>query len=68
MILALIPLALFIQIYRTEYLLGFVLGMTYTFGVLLPTAFGLLLLLIFAGLYNVVRQLIIRISSRILTH
>lgn len=65
MILALMPISLFIPIYRAEYLLGFVLGMTYTFGVVIPTGTGLLLILIFAGLNKVVRLLIISIGSRV---
>jgi hypothetical protein len=39
-------IALFLLIYRSEYLLGFVLGMTYTFGAFLPAAIGLLVCLV----------------------
>ena len=33
-------LALFVRVYRAEYLLGFVLAMMFTFGAVLPTAIG----------------------------
>ena len=36
-------LSLIIPIYYSEFILGFILGMTYTFGVILPTAFVLIL-------------------------
>lgn len=51
MILGLLPLALFFPIYRAEYLLGFVFGMTYTFGAVLPTGVGSILALITAAIY-----------------
>jgi len=63
MVLTLFPLALLLPIFRAEYLLGFVLGMTYTFGAVLPTGFGLLLVFIFAVLYYFIRPLILRIYS-----
>lgn len=42
---SLLPLALFLPVYRPECLLGFVLGMSVTFGVVLPTLFGSLMVL-----------------------
>jgi hypothetical protein len=36
-------IALFYPIYRAECLLGFVLGMTFTFGAVLPTGIGSIL-------------------------
>lgn len=36
----LLPLALILPVYRPECLLGFVMGMTFTFGAVLPTLFG----------------------------
>ena len=36
MMIGIIPLSFFIPLYRPEYLLGFVLGATYTFGAILP--------------------------------
>ncbi|NBD95961.1 MAG: hypothetical protein GVY11_05745, partial [Gammaproteobacteria bacterium] len=38
-----LPLALLLPVYRPECLLGFVLGMSVGFGVVLPTLFGLVL-------------------------
>ena len=53
-------LSLIVPIYFSEFILGFVLGMTYTFGALLPTVF----MLIIAGLgfliYRFLRPLILR--------
>ncbi|TVQ42183.1 MAG: hypothetical protein EA370_00410 [Wenzhouxiangella sp.] len=37
---SLLPLALFLPVYRPECLLGFVLGMSVVFGTVLPTIFG----------------------------
>ncbi len=39
----LIALAVFFPLYHGEYILGFVLGMTVTFGAILPTAFALVI-------------------------
>ncbi len=46
MILGLVAIATFYQIYRSEFILGLVLGMSYTFGVVLPLAFALIFSLI----------------------
>jgi hypothetical protein len=64
MFFALFILALFWPIYRAECLLGLVIGMTFTFGAVLPTAFGALLVLVSAVLYLYVRPLILYIASR----
>lgn len=56
MVLSLPLLAIFIPIYRAEYLLGFVLGMTYTFGAILPTIIGSVFALIGVILYFSVRK------------
>ena len=56
MLLSVFPLALLLPIYRSEYLLGFVLGMTFTFGAVLPTLIGSILVLISAVLYLFVRR------------
>jgi hypothetical protein len=53
-------IALFFPIYRAECLLGFVLGMTFTFGAVLPTGIGLIFILIGALLYLVVRTLLLK--------
>lgn len=48
-------LALFFPLYRAQYLLGFVIGMTVTFGAVLPTLIGSVLVLISACLYLAIR-------------
>ena len=49
-----VALAILLPIYRAECLLGFVLGMTFTFGGVLPTAIGS----VFAGLSAVMHLLV----------
>ena len=56
-------LALFVPIYRAECMLGFVLGMTFTFGAVLPTAVGSILALVGAILYLYVRPVVLNIAS-----
>jgi hypothetical protein len=63
MLLGLLLLALCFPVYRAECILGFVIGMTFTFGAVLPTAVGSLLALISAVLYLYVRPFIINVSS-----
>ncbi len=65
MMLILFPLALLIPVYRSEYLLGFVIGMTFTFGAVLPTGIGSILVLITATIYLYVRQFILFIVSQL---
>ena len=60
MINGLFILALFVPIYRAECLLGFVIGMTFTFGAVLPTAVGSIFALIGAVLYLLVRSLLLK--------
>ena len=57
-------LALFFPFYWAECMLGFVIGMTFTFGVVLPTAVGIILALVGAVLYLYVRPVILYIASR----
>jgi hypothetical protein len=64
MVLGLLVLALFFPIYRAECLLGFVIGMTFTFGAVLPTVFGAILVLVGAVLYLFVRPGILYVASR----
>ena len=54
--LSLFPIALLFPIYRGEYILGFVLSMTFTFGAVLPTAFGCIFASISALLWLCIRQ------------
>ncbi len=59
-------LGLFFPIYRSEYLLGFVLGMTYTFGAVLPIGIGSILALIGAVLYLLLRRGFLYLVSRVM--
>jgi hypothetical protein len=56
-------MALFFPIYRAECLLGFVIGMTFTFGAVLPTGIGSIFALIGAVLYLGVRSLLLKFVS-----
>lgn len=58
-------LMLFFPVYRAECLLGFVIGMTYTFGAVLPTITGCILVLTGAVIYLYVRTGIIFIIKKI---
>lgn len=56
-------LSLFVPIYYSEFILGFILGMSYTFGAILPTVFiGILAVLGFL-LYRFIRPLLLRIKK-----
>ncbi len=59
-------LALFFPIYRAECFLGFVIGMTFTIGAVLPTGVGAIFALIGAVLYLYVRTAIIFIVRKII--
>jgi hypothetical protein len=65
MMLALLPMALFIPIYRAEYILGFVIGMTFTFGAVLPTGIASLFAAVGFVIYRYIRKGIIYTASRI---
>ena len=65
LLLGLIPLAMLFPIYRAECLLGFVIGMTFTFGAVLPTGIGSILAIVCAILFLLVRPAILYIASRI---
>jgi hypothetical protein len=64
MILGLFPFALFLPVYRAEYLLGFVIGMSFTFGVVLPTGVGTILGLAGVVLYLYIRPGILYVVSK----
>lgn len=66
MMYGLLLLALFFPIYRAECFLGFVIGMTFTFGAVLPTLIGTIIALIAALLYLYVRTGIIFIVRKII--
>jgi hypothetical protein len=63
MVLAIFPLALFFPIYRSECLLGFVIGMTFTFGGVLPTGIGSILLLLCAIIHLLIRPAILYVAA-----
>ncbi len=65
MLMSSFVLALFIPTYRSEYLFGFVIGMTYTFGGVLPTLIGGILLSIYAIIYLLIRAGIVLMASKL---
>jgi hypothetical protein len=66
MLVGLLVLALFFPIYRSECLLGFVIGMTFTFGGVLPVVIGSVFSIIGALLYLLLRPAILYVASRFL--
>lgn len=60
-------LALFFPTYKSEYLLGFVLGMTYFIGGVLPVVVGSVLLFISAVIYLGARRLILKLLKMVKT-
>lgn len=52
---AIFLLALIFPLYKSEYLLGWVLGAAYTFGAVIPMGFGSLLCLVFFLMYSLVK-------------
>jgi hypothetical protein len=58
-------LALLLPVYRAECLLGFVLGMTFTFGALLPTVFGSIIAAVSAVVHLYVRPVVMRLWTRL---
>ena len=59
MILSVFVISLFFPVYRAECLLGFVLGMTFTFGAVLPTGIGSILATIGFLIFNLVRPFLV---------
>lgn len=59
-------ISLFIPIYFSEFILGFILGMSYTFGVILPTAFILILAMFGLLVYKFIRPLLVKIGAKII--
>ena len=56
-------LSLIVPIYYSEFILGFVLGMTYTFGAILPTIFILIIAVFGFLIYRFIRPLILRVTK-----
>ncbi|NBC25001.1 MAG: hypothetical protein GVX78_05235 [Bacteroidetes bacterium] len=57
-------LSLLIPIYYSEFIFGFILGMTYTFGAILPTAFILILAGIGILTYKFIRPIIAKLIMK----
>lgn len=56
----LLVLSLVFTIYYSEFILGFILGMTYTFGAILPTIFILIIAALGFLIYKFIRPIILR--------
>jgi hypothetical protein len=56
-------LSLFIPIYYAEFILGFILGMTYTFGAVLPTIFILIFSILGYLIYRYIRPFILSVKK-----
>ena len=67
MLIGIFLVALLFPVFRAECLLGFVLGMTYTFGAILPTAVGAVLVIISLALHQVLRPLILYFTKFLLS-
>ncbi|NNG11564.1 MAG: hypothetical protein HKM92_15460 [Arenibacter sp.] len=65
MMMGLIVLSFFVPLYRTEHFLGFVLGMAYTFGTVLPIIFGTIFILLFLLTYKVLRASVVYLMAKI---
>ncbi|MBF9236702.1 hypothetical protein I2I05_04780 [Hymenobacter sp. BT683] len=65
LMLGLFVFAFLFPIHRPECLLGFVLGMTFTFGGVLPIIIGMLLGIIFMVLYRVIRPAVFYVGAKI---
>ena len=65
MLIGLLLLGFFLPLYRAECLLGFVIGMTFTFGGVLPILIGTILVLLCSLLYLVLRPMALFVFSKI---
>ncbi len=63
MMLGIFVLAIFFPLYHSEYLLGFVIGMTFTFGAVLPTGIGSILVLITFVIFRAMRPTVLYVVS-----
>lgn len=61
--LTLIVTSFFIPLYRAEYFLGLVIGMTYALGPILPIGIGVILVVLFGVTYKYIRTGILYITS-----
>jgi hypothetical protein len=62
LLLGLIALGALLPLYRAEYGLGFVLGMTFTFGAVLPMLVSAALMAISVAFHVVIRPLLLRLA------
>ncbi|MFD1184998.1 hypothetical protein [Pontibacter rugosus] len=60
-------LSLIIPIYYSEFILGFILGMTYTFGAILPTLFILILAAIGLLIYRFIKPVMIMLAMKLIS-
>src|ERR1035438_4659806 len=60
----LLILSFIVPIFFSEFILGFVLGMTYTFGAILPTAFILIIAAFGFVIYRFIRPLIMKLWKK----
>lgn len=65
MMLSVFGIALFFPVYRSEYLLGFVLGLIYTFGGVLPILIGSILIFGAFIIHKLIRPIILFILRKI---
>jgi hypothetical protein len=63
LMLSVFLISLFFPVYRAECLLGFVIGMTFTFGAILPTGIGSILATIGFLIYNLIRPSLLFLYS-----
>jgi hypothetical protein len=65
MMIGVILLSFFIPLYKAEFLLGFIIGMIYTFGGILPIAVGIILTIIFTIAYKLIRFGVLYLVSKV---
>ena len=65
LMLSVFLISLFFPVYRAECLFGFVIGMTFTFGAILPTGIGSILAVIGFLIYNLIRPSLLFLYSYI---
>jgi len=65
MMIGIIVLSFFIPLFRAEYLLGYILGLAYTFGAIIPIVLGSILATLFFIAYKFVRAGMLFIMSKI---
>lgn len=64
MMVGAILISFFVPLYKAEFLLGYVLGMSYAFGGVISIASGVILLVIFIIMYLLIRKSIVYLISK----